>query len=65
MTEKILKRMFQIVLQIVIIAAILFISSGRPDLWMAWAYLGLFVVGVCVNRVHTFVWSLMCGKNVN
>jgi len=51
MTEKILKRMLQIIFQIVIIAAVLFISSGRLDWWMAWAYLGLFVVGVCVNMI--------------
>jgi protein-S-isoprenylcysteine O-methyltransferase Ste14 len=51
MTEKILKRMLQIIFQIIIIAAILFISSGRLDWWMAWAYLGLFVVGVGVNMI--------------
>jgi protein-S-isoprenylcysteine O-methyltransferase Ste14 len=51
MTEKILKRMLQVIFQIIIIAAILFISSGRLDWWMAWAYLGLFVAGVGVNMI--------------
>lgn len=51
MTEKILKRMLQIIFQITMIAAILFISSGRLDWWMAWAYLGLFVVGVSINMI--------------
>jgi len=51
MTEKILKRMLQIIFQIIIIAAILFISSSRLDWWMAWAYLGIFVIGVCVNMI--------------
>ncbi len=51
MTEKILKRMLQIIFQIIIIAAILFISSGRLDWWMAWVYLGIFVAGVCVNMI--------------
>lgn len=62
MTEKILKRMLQIVFQIVIIAAILFISSSRPDWWMAWAYLGIFVLGRCMRQQSThfrlvpYVW---------
>jgi len=51
MTKKILKRMLQIIFQIIMIAAILFISSSRLDWWMAWAYLGIFVVGVCVNMI--------------
>ncbi len=49
--------MLQIIFQIVIIAAVLFISSGRLDWWMAWAYLGIFVVGVCVNM------TIMIRKN--
>ncbi|UCE22578.1 MAG: isoprenylcysteine carboxylmethyltransferase family protein [Candidatus Aminicenantes bacterium] len=57
MTEKILKRMLQIIFQIIMIAAILFISSGRLDWWTAWAYLGIFVVGVCVNM------TIMIRKN--
>jgi len=65
MTEKILKRMLQIIFQIIIIAAILFISSGRLDWWMAWAYLSIFVAGVGVNIVLTSVWYRMCGKNVH
>jgi len=51
MSDKILKRMLQILFQIIIIAAILFVSSGRLDWWMAWVYIGLFVVGVCINMI--------------
>jgi protein-S-isoprenylcysteine O-methyltransferase Ste14 len=47
----ILRRLIQIVLQVLVIAAVLFGASGRPDWWMAWLYLGVYVVGVCVNAV--------------
>jgi protein-S-isoprenylcysteine O-methyltransferase Ste14 len=46
-----LKRARQLVIQVLLVAAILFISSGRLDWWMAWVYLGIFVVGVIVNGV--------------
>ncbi len=51
MNGKIVKRALQILFQIIVIAAILFVSSGRLDWWMAWTYIGLFVVGVCINMV--------------
>ena len=47
----ILKRAVQIGIQLLIIAGVLFISSGRLDWWMAWVYLGVFVVGVSVNSL--------------
>jgi protein-S-isoprenylcysteine O-methyltransferase Ste14 len=43
------KRAIQIGIQLLIFAAILFLSSGRLDWWFAWAYLGIFVIGVGVN----------------
>jgi protein-S-isoprenylcysteine O-methyltransferase Ste14 len=45
----VLKRGVQIGIQLVIMAGILFISSGRADWWMAWVYLAIFAVGVTVN----------------
>lgn len=43
------KRMLQIAIQFLILAAILFISSGRPDWYMAWVYLAIFAIGVTIN----------------
>jgi protein-S-isoprenylcysteine O-methyltransferase Ste14 len=51
MNDKIVKRARQILFQIIVIALILFVSSGRLDWWMAWVYIGLFVVGVGVNMI--------------
>jgi protein-S-isoprenylcysteine O-methyltransferase Ste14 len=45
----ILQRAVQIGIQLLIIAGVLFISSGRLDWWMAWVYLGIFAVGVAIN----------------
>ncbi len=45
----ILKRAVQIGIQLLIMAGILFISSGRLDWWMAWVYLAIFAVGVTIN----------------
>ena len=45
----ILKRALQIGIQFLILAAVLFVSSGRLDWWPAWVYLGLFVLGVAIN----------------
>lgn len=50
-TRGMLKRARQIVIQVLLVAGIFFISSGRLDWWMAWVYLGIFVVGVIVNAV--------------
>ena len=49
LTRGIRKRAFQMVFQFLLLAAILFLSSGRLDWWFAWAYLGIFVLGVCAN----------------
>jgi len=43
LTRKIRKRMVQVVVQFLVLAAILFISSGRLDWVWAWAYLGVGV----------------------
>jgi isoprenylcysteine carboxyl methyltransferase (ICMT) family protein YpbQ len=48
-TRGILKRAVQIGIQLLIIAGILFISSGRLDWWMAWVYLAIFAIGVTIN----------------
>lgn len=45
----IVRRLVQIVIQILVIAAILFGTSGRLDWWMAWLYLCVYAVGICVN----------------
>lgn len=50
-TRGILKRARQLVSQVLLVACILFISSGRLDWWMAWVYLGIFVAGVIANAV--------------
>lgn len=47
----ILKRAVQLGIQLLIGAAILFLSSGRLDWWFAWVYLGVFVLGVGVNSL--------------
>jgi isoprenylcysteine carboxyl methyltransferase (ICMT) family protein YpbQ len=44
-----LKRAVQIGIQLLLIAGILFVSSGRLDWWMAWAYLAIFAIGVVIN----------------
>jgi protein-S-isoprenylcysteine O-methyltransferase Ste14 len=45
----ILKRGVQIGMQLLIIAGILFVSSGRLNWWMAWVYLAIFAIGVIIN----------------
>jgi protein-S-isoprenylcysteine O-methyltransferase Ste14 len=45
----ILKRAVQIGMQLLIMAGILFISSGQLDWWMAWVYLAIFAIGVAIN----------------
>ena len=47
--QGIIKRAIQLGFQFSILAAILFLSSGRLDWWMAWLYLGIFVVGIGIN----------------
>lgn len=54
LTRKIRKRMLQVVVQFLILAAILFISSGRLDWVWAWAYLG---VGVGILVINLLVMS--------
>ena len=49
LTSRVRKRMLQVVIQTLLIAAILFISSGRLDWVWAWAYLGVSVGIVVIN----------------
>ena len=55
LTGRIRKRMRQVVVQFLVLAAILFIASGRLDWVWAWAYLG---VGVSILAVNTLVVPL-------
>jgi len=52
LTSRIRKRMLQVIVQLLILAAILFISSGRLDWVWAWAYLG---VGVSILAINVLV----------
>lgn len=45
----ILKRALQMAVGTAIEAAILFVSAGRLDWWMAWAYLAVFVGALVIN----------------
>jgi protein-S-isoprenylcysteine O-methyltransferase Ste14 len=45
------KRAIQIFIQILIMAALLFILSGHLDWVMAWVYLGIHVVGIVINSI--------------
>jgi protein-S-isoprenylcysteine O-methyltransferase Ste14 len=49
LTRGIRKRAAQLGFQLLLLAAILFFSSGRLDWWFAWIYLGIFVLEVGVN----------------
>jgi protein-S-isoprenylcysteine O-methyltransferase Ste14 len=51
LTAAVMKRMLQVVFTMLLQAAILFISAGRLDWVMAWAYLGVYVGIVAVNAV--------------
>lgn len=45
----ILRRLVQVASQILVIGVVLFGASGRLDWWMAWLYLCVYVIGVCIN----------------
>ena len=49
LTSGVRKRMLQVVVQFLILAAILFIASGRLDWVWAWAYLGVSVGILVIN----------------
>jgi len=49
LTRKVRNRMVQVLVQFLILAAILFISSGRLDWVWAWAYLGMSVGILVIN----------------
>jgi protein-S-isoprenylcysteine O-methyltransferase Ste14 len=44
-----LRLAFGVGFQVLIVAAILFVSSGRLNWWAAWVYLGIYVVGSTVS----------------
>ncbi len=48
------KRMEQIIGLMVFDAALLFVSAGRLDWLWAWVFLGLYLVGVCINAFYMF-----------
>jgi protein-S-isoprenylcysteine O-methyltransferase Ste14 len=50
-TGGIMKRLIQLGIQGLLLAAILFLSSGRLDWVWAWVYLATFVVGVGINGI--------------
>lgn len=47
--KRVLKRVLQISVQIILFAVILFVSAGRIDWLWAWTYLCLFVLVVIIN----------------
>ncbi len=49
LTAAILKRMVQVLVTLLIQAAILFLSSGRLDWLWAWVFIGLNLVGISIN----------------
>lgn len=49
LTSAILKRMLQILVTLLLQAAILFLSSGRLDWVWAWVFIGLNLVGISIN----------------
>jgi len=51
LTGRVRKRMLQVVIQMLLIAAILFVASGRLDWVWAWAYLGVGVGIVVINAL--------------
>ena len=51
LTGQIRKRMRQVVVQFLVLAAILFIASGRLDWVWVWAYLGVSVSILAVNAL--------------
>jgi protein-S-isoprenylcysteine O-methyltransferase Ste14 len=51
LTTAVMERMLQVVFTLSLQAAILFISAGRLDWAMAWAYLGVYAGIVAINAV--------------
>lgn len=43
------KRLTQLAVQTLFLVAVLFLSAGRLDWWMAWVYLGIFALGMGIN----------------
>ena len=57
LTSAILKRMFQVLVTLLIQAAILFIASGRLDWVWAWVFIGLYLVGISINAAIMLRYS--------
>ena len=53
-TGGIVKRLIQIGIQALLLAAILFLSSGRLDWVWAWVYLVTFVAGVAISGIFLY-----------
>jgi protein-S-isoprenylcysteine O-methyltransferase Ste14 len=51
LNKAIVRRMVQILITILIQAAVLFLSSGRPTWWEAWAYIAVYLVGITINAI--------------
>jgi protein-S-isoprenylcysteine O-methyltransferase Ste14 len=49
LTRGIVQRVVQVVVQLVVIAVLLFLPAGRLDWAWAWVYVGIYVLGVCIN----------------
>jgi protein-S-isoprenylcysteine O-methyltransferase Ste14 len=43
--------------QVLMVAAILFISSGRLDWWAAWVYLGIYIVGSAISILAMVLYN--------
>jgi protein-S-isoprenylcysteine O-methyltransferase Ste14 len=56
-TGEILQRLIQLGIQALLLASILFLSSGRLDWVWAWVYVATFVAGVGINGI------VLCRKN--
>lgn len=53
----IIKRFVQVIVQVAVIAAILFLSSGRPGWLWGWVFVGLYLVGILIGAVFLLRYS--------
>lgn len=52
LTGKILKRMVQVIVLMLLMVAILFVSAGRLDWMWAWIYFGVYLAGIAFNALY-------------
>jgi len=57
MTGRILKRMLQVGVTILVQAAVLFLSSGQLNWVWAWVYIGIYLVGISINATIMLRYS--------